>query len=204
MQLDDEQDKPETPETTQAEPGAFDALMTTDELLAAHAAMAETARSLGLVVETEMNFVAIETGRKACERLKAKIEAARTPGGSMPGDPPAKPKRVRKPKAADAAQPADEAKQEEQVTSKTKSKKAKTAKPKGTVKVVKAKSNGARHGSKTEKVAALLARKDGCTSKEVLVATGWPSVSMPAMAKNIGVKLRREKVKGQVTRYYGK
>ena len=56
-------------------------------------------------------------------------------------------------------------------------------------------------GSKTEVVGKLLTRAGGCTGKEILEATGWPTVSVPAMAKACGLKLRREKAKGEPTRY---
>lgn len=51
-------------------------------------------------------------------------------------------------------------------------------------------------------IAALLARKGGTTTAEVLKATGWPSVSMPQQAKAAGLKLRKEKKPGEVTRYF--
>lgn len=57
-----------------------------------------------------------------------------------------------------------------------------------------------RSGTKTAMVANLLRRSNGCTTADVLKATGWPSVSMPAMARAIGVKLAKEK-DGSVTRY---
>lgn len=56
--------------------------------------------------------------------------------------------------------------------------------------------------SKKAIVAKLLKRKNGCTGKDVKQATGWPSVSMPALAKSCGLKLTKEKT-GSVTRYYG-
>jgi hypothetical protein len=56
-------------------------------------------------------------------------------------------------------------------------------------------------GSKTALIVEMLKRKDGCTTKEVLAATGWPSVSMPAQARLAGLKLRKEK-DGAVTRYF--
>ncbi len=73
---------------------------------------------------------------------------------------------------------------------------AKKAKTSGTTKTP-------RGESKTGIVAALLKRKSGCTCAEVLAATEWPTVSMPAMAKAAGLSLRKEKTKGEVTRYYG-
>jgi hypothetical protein len=51
-----------------------------------------------------------------------------------------------------------------------------------------------RDGSKMRIVAELLARGDGCTAAEVLAGTGWrTTVSMPQMAKNLGMDLRQEK-----------
>lgn len=49
-------------------------------------------------------------------------------------------------------------------------------------------------------VSELLQRPDGCTTADVLKATGWPSVSMPAMAASAKLKLSKSKVDG-VTRY---
>jgi hypothetical protein len=90
----------------------------------------------------------------------------------------------------------DDAQTKEVSVSKSKSKK-KTAAPK------KASGNGARAGSKTEVVAKLLMRSGGCTTADILKATGWPAVSVPALSKAAGLKLRKEKEKGSPTRYYG-
>jgi hypothetical protein len=76
---------------------------------------------------------------------------------------------------------------------------AKPAKAKQTAKAIP----GIRPGSKLEIVAGLLTRKEGCTTADVLKATDWPAVSMPQMAKSAGLKLRKEKAKGEPTRYYG-
>lgn len=56
--------------------------------------------------------------------------------------------------------------------------------------------------SKTDIIAALLLRPEGCLTSEVLEACSWPAVSMPAQAKLAGLKLRKEK-QGKVTRYWG-
>lgn len=69
---------------------------------------------------------------------------------------------------------------------------AKAAKPR--------KAGELRPGSKNAMVAELLRRAKGCTTADVLEATGWPSVSMPAMAKAAGIKLLKEK-NGKVTTY---
>lgn len=61
----------------------------------------------------------------------------------------------------------------------------------------------AREGTKTSTVRALLLQDGGTTTKDVLAATGWPSVSMPQQAEATGLTLRKEKVKGEPTRYYG-
>lgn len=58
---------------------------------------------------------------------------------------------------------------------------------------------GKQMGSNPGGVGNLL--KNGVTAKEVLEATGWPSVSMPQMAKGLGVKLVKKKVDG-VTKYF--
>lgn len=52
-------------------------------------------------------------------------------------------------------------------------------------------------------IAALLLRKGGTTNAEILAVTFWPSVSVPQQAKAAGLKLRKEKVQGKPTRYYG-
>jgi len=56
--------------------------------------------------------------------------------------------------------------------------------------------------SKTALVGELLSRKEGCTTADILALTGWPSVSVPAQAKAVGLTLRKEKQDG-VTRYWG-
>lgn len=64
-------------------------------------------------------------------------------------------------------------------------------------------SGGVREGSKRETVVGLLKRSGGCTRADVLAATGWPSVSLPSIAKASGLTLRKEKSEGQQTRYWG-
>jgi hypothetical protein len=59
------------------------------------------------------------------------------------------------------------------------------------------------NGSKTAEVGRLLKRKSGCTTAEILAATGWQAVSVPLMAKACGLALHKEKNKGKVTRYWG-
>jgi hypothetical protein len=59
-----------------------------------------------------------------------------------------------------------------------------------------------RAGSKVAMIAAMLQAPGGCTVKEVLAATGWPSVSMPQQAKAAGLELRKEST-SEGNRYYG-
>ena len=65
----------------------------------------------------------------------------------------------------------------------------------------KEKAKKAKPGSKLAIVGELL--KKGATAKEVLAATGWPSVSMPAQAKALGLDLVKVK-DGKTFKYYGK
>lgn len=56
--------------------------------------------------------------------------------------------------------------------------------------------------TKRAAAAALLSRPEGCTARDILNATGWPAVSVQALAKASGLTLRQEK-DGKVTRYFG-
>lgn len=84
-------------------------------------------------------------------------------------------------------------------STKAKAKSKKTAKAKARTPVAKT-DGGVRPGSKLETVVKLLKRTEGCTTADVLKATGWPSVSMPQQAKAAGLTLKKEK-DGTVTRY---
>lgn len=59
-----------------------------------------------------------------------------------------------------------------------------------------------REGGKREIVAQMLQRADGATTRELLDATGWPAMSVPAMARASNLALRTEKRDGR-TVYYG-
>jgi uncharacterized protein len=56
--------------------------------------------------------------------------------------------------------------------------------------------------SKKEHAAHLLSTEGGITTKEMLAALGWPSISMPQTAKTLGMKLEKFK-DGGVTKYKG-
>lgn len=97
--------------------------------------------------------------------------------------------------------------QESSVTTKTTTAKKATPKTrKGSTKSaarrpVKSTTTRAASGkTKTQLIADMLRRPGGCTTAEVLKATGWPSVSMPQQAKLVGIKLIKKK-DGKVTRY---
>jgi hypothetical protein len=84
-----------------------------------------------------------------------------------------------------------------------KPKKAKAVKPKNERKA--ANGNGAARGPRGEKskeIVRLMQRKNGVTRAEVLEYTGWPALSFQAFAKSAGVRMRKEKVKGEPTRYF--
>lgn len=81
-------------------------------------------------------------------------------------------------------------------------KKAKAAKPAAPKKAAAPKKGGDAK-TKTAIVATLLQRPAGCTGKEILAATSWPTVSVPQQAKAAGLKLRKVKEKGKPTVYFG-
>lgn len=60
------------------------------------------------------------------------------------------------------------------------------------------------YGEKTLAVKKLLTSKNGCTRKDILDATGWPTVSVQAMAKNLKLKLSVKKEPGKLKVYFGK
>ncbi len=118
-----------------------------------------------------------DVNREARKSLPVHKKVPTTPQGKAPAAPPAK-----------AAE----------VPAKSKTNPAASQKP-----AAKAKNSQAQVETKTEAVARLLKRKNGCTTAEILAETQWPAVSVPQMAKANGLKLRKEKVKGQPTRYFG-
>lgn len=85
----------------------------------------------------------------------------------------------------------------------TKTKKTKSAKKTSKAKTAPASKSteGVRPGTKLALVVEMLKRTEGCTTAEVLTATGWPAVSMPQQAKAAGLMLRKEK-DGKVSRYW--
>ena len=186
----------DTEDVTRPDPD-FQSLTTVEELIECHNDMVGVAVGVGMKAVTVESFESVEEGQLACERLHQSIKRAQSPEEEKRVKK-AKAKKVRKsvkkPTAMAAAPKA--------------AKPAKAAKPK-----ITAKGNGhakgervsgeLRKGSKTEIIAHLLQRKNGTTTAEILEATGWPAVSVPAMAKAAGLKLQKEKEQGKPTRYYG-
>lgn len=57
--------------------------------------------------------------------------------------------------------------------------------------------------TKSQQVAQLLLRPEGCSYSDALAVTGWASISIQWHAKNNGLRLRIERIKGQPQRYFG-
>lgn len=87
---------------------------------------------------------------------------------------------------------------------KAKAKTAKTAKKAAKPAKAKTAKTAAKNGgeNKTAICAKLLARTGGATAKDLLTATGWPTISVPAVARASGLKLRKVK-EGRTTTYFG-
>ena len=120
------------------------------------------------------------------------------------------PKKAVKETKAKAKAKAKAAKAPKKAIKETKAKAAKAPKkaiketkaPKKAIKETKAKAAKPNGKTKIAMIGNLLNRKDGCTRKDVLEATGWPSVSLQQRARELGVKLRKDKQSGQPTRYF--
>lgn len=121
-------------------------------------------------------------------------ETRKATAAPAPAQPEAAPAATPAPTATTAA-PAKESDVRNTNKTTAKSKKASKAKARTSVK-----SKGTRKGTKLEKIVGLLKRPEGCTTKDVLRATGWPAVSLPQQAKAAGIKLKKEK-DGKFTRY---
>ena len=57
--------------------------------------------------------------------------------------------------------------------------------------------------TKSQQVAQLLLRPEGCSYSDAIAVTGWSSISIQWHAKNNGLRLRVERGKGQPLRYFG-
>ena len=134
---------------------------------------------------------AAKAPKKAVKETKAKAKA--------------KAKAAKAPKKAIKETKAKAAKAPKKAIKETKApKKAikETKAPKKAIKETKAKAAKPNGKTKIAMIGNLLNRKDGCTRKDVLEATGWPSVSLQQRARELGVKLRKDKQSGQPTRYF--
>jgi hypothetical protein len=202
--------------------------MTTEELQVAHSEMCAAAHDAGVEVPEELtvDFDEQEAGAEVCGRLLDLLRGAEVVSPTIEGlaegygeaqgaqAPEPKKKRARAKRAKVNDEPAaDAAQQQESEVAKSKAAKKSTAKKaKGAKKVVakkaatakgkKATGNGVRPGSKLDILRGLLTRKSGCSHEEACKALGWTSVSMGLQANKLGLKMRREKTKDGVSRYY--
>lgn len=76
-----------------------------------------------------------------------------------------------------------------------------------TVQRVEREARAVRSGSKTAIIHAMLSRPEGCTTNEVLAATGWRQVSVAGVGHNLGMNIRqvreRDENNRRVIRYFG-
>jgi len=84
---------------------------------------------------------------------------------------------------------------------KVETKKAKPAAKSPTEQTIAATAAKAATTTKRSLCLALLRRPSGATAKDLLAATDWPAISVPATTKGQG-KLRKEKKKGEPTVYF--
>lgn len=80
--------------------------------------------------------------------------------------------------------------------------KKKAAKKKTAPKAKKAKS-GEPRGEKTGAIKKMLMRASGCTRAQMTEVTGWKTLSFQAIAKTLGLKLKKVKEPGKPTCYFG-
>lgn len=153
--------------------------------------------------EDRIKSVKKSKARGRIAKLKAKLAGKTT---ELPATGKAAAAIINAPADA-AAQPKETTMAKTSKKTKTRGKKPTTARRKpATAKGKPARSaaraeGGIRPGSKLEIVAGLLTRSGGCTTADILAATNWPAVSVPQMAKAAGLTLKKEKEKGQPTRY---
>ena len=170
------------------------------ELVSAYNTLVAQAEAAGLTgYRPVVRFADKMSAVKRCEALESSIRA-RKDGLKVKHDDEQELTKTEEP-TQDEVQCADAVKPK-------KVRKAKGTKAKGT-KAAKTEHEGTnghsgpRIGTKTAIVASLLTRISGCTTREVLEATGWPAVSMPAMAKACGLVLRKHKEPGSPIQYFG-
>jgi hypothetical protein len=65
-------------------------------------------------------------------------------------------------------------------------------------------SRGPRGTGKSAEAAKLFLRPEGVTSRQVLDLTGWPAVSMPALAKRAGIEIYKRGAKDGAVIYFGR
>lgn len=63
--------------------------------------------------------------------------------------------------------------------------------------------NRARPGTKAFTIGQMFLRPEGVSGREVMAATGWPSVSMPQQARSCGIEFTTQRM-GREVRYYAR
>lgn len=63
--------------------------------------------------------------------------------------------------------------------------------------------NQARAGTKAHQIGQMFLRPEGVTGREVMVAMGWPSVSMPQQARACGIEVTSQRT-GREVRYFAR
>lgn len=182
--------------------------MTIEQLLAIYANMGREMVRIGIVFNPRPTFPSHGQAVAACCAARNRIhirnqeaakQATKRKENEMKKAKRATdkaPKELKEPKARKIKAP--------RVAKESKIRALKADKPPKAAKAPKEKEarvNGNGH-SKTALVGEMLLRKGGCTSPEILEATGWPAVSVPAIAKANNLDLRKEKV-GRTTTYFG-
>jgi hypothetical protein len=165
----------------------------------------------GLAILREAKKEKERTAKAKAKTRKESLMAKRKTTAAMPpappeGSEPAAPVDAASTKIAAPPAPPGEAAASEESEMTTRTRRGKSAGSKKSAAASssarKPKSAPAVDGkSKVEVIGGLLRRDGGCTAKDVMEATGWPSVSMPAQAKALGVKMKQKK-EGRVTRYW--
>lgn len=180
---------------------------TLEELQVAHSEMCARAADGGVKVPEELtvDFDTAEAGAGICEQLEkllADAGVAEDPEVVQDATSESKPKKTKKAKTKLATQERDTTQQESDTMAKSakKSVSKKTAK-KSVAKKKVAKKSAAKKGAKVKK--AKVARTDsktawvigklkngGVTRAQILEKTGWKAVSVQALAKAAGLKLK--------------
>jgi hypothetical protein len=178
---------------------------TIPEMLREYNILAAQAAALGLAYRERKCFKDRRDAERSLDAVNSSLRAAKQAAKSRADDFEEDVKPAPEPVTIDeagsdapAASAADAAEKESPVASKTKAKTKRAPKAKA------ANGSGPRKGSTQEIMYKLLTRGKGCTRPEILKATGWKAVSVQQVCAALGLKIKMEKKKGEVTTYWGK